>query len=130
MQKSEVIESDSFDEANSDYQGTLHNMANGDPMVRVFSLAKLKQQLKTFDDRENHPVDAIDKRLIKGFYTNDQQELQDEDPGIANQSDEEPHAFAHADNIKITPRKQTTEHESPKNGSAFFDEYPSLDHAK
>lgn len=50
-------------------------MTNKDPMQRVFALGKLNRILKVYTDSTKT---AFDRRLLKGFYINDNEELEND----------------------------------------------------
>jgi len=57
-------------------------------LERIFALGKINRILKTFIDSssDKDKTNTLDKRLLKGFYVNDEKELE-------NDSDKESRSF-------------------------------------
>ena len=74
IQRQRVIESntDEEDEDTVDEVDETHNMQQ--PMARVFAIGKMNKLLNRYTRADN--ISTMDKRLLKGFYTQDVCELE------------------------------------------------------
>lgn len=77
VQRTEVISSDSTDNPSSDYGEMVNGLNHAKPMPRVFTLGKIHRALAEFTD-DKGPPDQTTKRLLKGFYTQDRWELEND----------------------------------------------------
>ena len=70
----------------SDFGETINGLNHEKSMHRIFTMAKVHRALRTFTDNKE-PQDQTTKRLLKGFYTKDSWELE-------NDSEQEGNVFA------------------------------------
>lgn len=83
IQRSEVISSDSSENKSSDHAELINGLdqVQSKPMKRIFTLGKVHRALREFcddDAGEKGTAElAMTKRLLKGFYTQDAGELED-----------------------------------------------------
>ena len=77
VQRSEVISSDSTANESSDYAELINGLQHEEMMPRIFALGKVNRALSEFVDDEHKP-DSMTKRLLKGFYTQDRWELEND----------------------------------------------------
>ena len=75
MQRVQVISSDSSDVSQDDFGQDVRNLSHKEPGVKLFQMGKVAQILRSYSN-DKMPIDSLDKRLVKGFYTNDQWELE------------------------------------------------------
>ena len=61
----------------SDYAEDIVNLAHEDPIVRILALGKLNNGLKSYYE-EGEPHTFLDKRLLKGFYIVNKNELKEQ----------------------------------------------------
>ena len=76
MQRYDVISSDSAEVSEEDNEVTIMNLNHKEPMERVFALGKINRVLSNYANKD---LDKFDKRLLKGFYINDINELENSD---------------------------------------------------
>ena len=72
-----MISSDSSDNPSSDYGELINGLNSEKPMARVFTLGKIHRALREFTD-DRGPMNNATKRLLKGFYTQDRWELEND----------------------------------------------------
>ena len=76
VQRTEVISSDSTENASSDYAELVNGLEHPKPMQRIFTLGKVHRALREYVD--DPKVTPMSKRLLKGFYTQDRWELEND----------------------------------------------------
>jgi len=72
-----VISSESDDKPSSDFGETIPGLSHPKSMHRIFTMAKVHRALRTFSDNKT-PHDPATQRLLKGFYTKDRWELEND----------------------------------------------------
>ena len=75
MQRKSVISSDSDDMEQNDGSLIAHQVEKTESMTSIFALGKMNRSLKAYADDK---VTNFDKRLFKGFYVADEEELQND----------------------------------------------------
>ena len=72
-----MISSDDSDFERDDFSKEVKELAHKDAGVRMFAAGNMMRILKSYTDKRN-PINPLDKRLIKGFYTTDHWELEND----------------------------------------------------
>ena len=78
VQRTEVISSDSTDNMSSDYAELVNGLEHPKPMQRIFTLGKVNRALREYVDDDAEKMTPMTKRLLKGFYTQDRWELEND----------------------------------------------------
>ena len=77
MQRIQVISSDGSDAGGDTFGKEVQDMGHPDPGVKLFALGEVMRILKSYTSTRE-PITALDKKLIKGFYTTDAWELEND----------------------------------------------------
>jgi len=72
-----VISSDDSDFERDDFSKEVKELAHKDAGVRMFAAGNMMRILKSYTDKRN-PINPLDKQLIKGFYTTNRWELEND----------------------------------------------------
>ena len=77
MQRIRVLSSDSSDAGGDTFGKEVKDIGHPDPGVKLFALGEIMRILKSYTSTRK-PITDLDKKLIKGFYTTDAWELEND----------------------------------------------------